>query len=381
MKKYLLFTGTALVCLFYACSKSNPAPANNSTTTTTTTPPANSGITVGANGYTVRTIGISRILVGTDKNSKITVATLYGGGNKIILKAGTGNSMEFQGANIATLPDALGNPDAQMPYLNQPIDNGNAPQDTTGTNAVVIKLKGFNKQVTGYNQLNLVMCKQIWAMAPGEAGYYTNLTYLTFTRRGTTSNVNYEADFLKTLFAGSISVTYAEIAPPKSASSYITEDQILSSGDATYDTKSNQPTWVDLTSLFYRVLFTSQAGFNVGSPLKFQWVNADNGTIKKTSDYSYSAYFSNIKTGGFDQVVDPVDSTNKVFLRVTGFDPAITGYNQLRIFLASDGFYDSGLQVVFTTIPTTAPTLSFIKSVYNGSALNCNMLSPQWPHY
>ena len=329
--------------------------------------------------YIVKTIGISRILVGVDDNFKITVAQLYGGGNKVILKSGTGNTMELSGTLLGTIPDALGNPDGTLNYLNQPIDNGTSPTDTSGITATVIRLKGFDKKKTGYNQLNLVMCKLVYYQEPMSPGYQSNVTYLKFKKTAGTKNTDYGTAFVKKLFGGNISVADVEIAAPQT---YITEDQVISAGQAGISTTGGKTVLSDLRSQFYRSLFTTtSSGVTFAKPLTWEWVNADNGTVTKQGDYVYEARFNNIKTGGPDQVVEPADSLSRVYLRISGFDPAVYGFNSLRLFIANDGFYDGSLQLLFHDKQTVAPTLSFIRDAYKGQDLYLQELRPLWQHY
>jgi hypothetical protein len=380
MKHFIFMMAIGLSLLFYSCSKkTEPVPE---TPTTPTTPTGGNGSSTPANGYVVKTIGISLADVSVDDNFKLKVADLYGGGNRIVLKAGTTNKMEMLTPSVSVLPDVFDIPWASLPYVDQIIDNGVPPTDTTGNSATVIKLKGFDKAKTGYNQLNLVVSKFLWVAGTGDAGFRSNMFYyLNFNKKSGTKNSEYGADFVKGLFTGNVSVSSIQIAEPKSKNPYITEDKIITAGIATYDLANNKPIRVDLKSDLYRGLFATTSGINVGSPLKFEWVNADKGTIKKYDDYSYDLKFDNIKVAGLDQIVEPADSINKVFLRVTGFNPALTGFNQLRLFITNNGFDDGALQVIYNAKQPVTPSISSIKDIYLAKGLFCQKLSPNFAHY
>lgn len=368
-----------LSLLFYSCSKkTEPVPE---TPTTPTTPTGGSGGSTPTNGYVVKTIGISLADVSVDDNFKLKIADLYGGGNRIVLKAGTSNKMEMLTPSVAVLPDVFEVPWASLAYVDQVIDNGAPPTDTTGNNATVIKLKGFDKAKTGYNQLNLVVSKFLWIAGTGDAGFRSNMFYLNFNKKAGTKNSEYGTDFVKGLFTGNISVSSVQIAEPKSKNPYITEDKIITVGIATYDVANNKPIRVDLKSDLYRVLYGTTQTVNLGTTLKFEWVNADKGTIRKYDDYSYDLKFDNVKVGGYDQIVEPADSINKVFLRVTGFNPALTGFNQLRLFLTNDGFNDGALQIIYNSKQPLTPSISSIKDVYLAKGLFCQKLSPKFASY
>lgn len=375
MKRYLLIILIGLAFLFNSCSKgggaSDPTGGNTG---------SNNGGGTTTPAYVVKTIGVSRINIGTDANNKLTVADIYGGGNHIILKAGTGNKMDMEtyivyGTSATTLY-----PDVQLAFQDQLIDNGNPPTDTAGGTGAVIKLKGFDKQKTGYNQLNLVMQKYVWAAEGAVTGFKNNLTYMKMTKN---SPDGYGPAFIKRIFSGDVNASTVEIAAPQSAKPYITRDEIITYGQCNYNDKTNTPFSVDLGSSQYRVFFDRTAlgnGFSFGSSIKCEWVNANNATITKESDYIYTARFNNMKTGGLDQVVDPADSVSKVFLRVTGFNPAICGYNQLRLFIASDGTNasDGGLQMLFGIKLATPPSITMIKEAYSAKNLYVILARPRW---
>ncbi|HEY0245408.1 MAG TPA: hypothetical protein VGC01_07605 [Mucilaginibacter sp.] len=385
MKTYILTISIAFIVMLTACKKSSPDNPNSGNGQNTENSPTTVGNVTNYNGYVVKTIGISRILLAVDDNYNMTVAYLYGGGNKVILKAGTGNTIELKDGIIATCPDAvIQTPDGTIPYLDQDIDNGKLA-DTTAFSAAVIKIKGFDKSKTGYNQLNLVMCKFLWP-ADGDPGYHNNVTYLKMKKAAGKKNADYNYDFITKLFSGNISVSDIEIAPPVSASTYITEDHIISSGQASYNPSLNKTYDVSLIDPF----FSFSESYLLGTPivpvvntLKFEWANASDGTISTDSNgagYIYWAKFNNIKVGGLDQVVEPADTVNKVFLRITGFDRPSFGFNQLRLFVANDGFYDGSLQVDYNAIPQKTPTLNAIKDIYAAQGLY-GSASPRWPHY
>lgn len=369
-----------LSVLFYACSKkTEPTPEPP---TTQIPPTGGNGGSTPTNGYVVKTIGISLADVSVDDNFKLKIADLYGGGNRIVLKAGTSNKMEMVTPPIGVLPDAFDVPWGSLPYADQIIDNGVPPVDTTGNNTTVIKLKGFDKAKTGYNQLNLVVSKFLWVAGSGDAGFRSNLFYyLNFNKKSGTKNAEYGTSFIKGLFTGNISVSLVQIAEPKSKNPYITEDKIITAGIATYDVANSKPMRVDVRSDLYRALFGTTQSVNVGSALKFEWVNADKATVKKFDDYSYDLKFDNIKTGSSDQIVEPADSVNKVFLRITGFNPALTGFNQLRLFVTNDGFNDGTMQVIFNAKPAATPAVSFLKDSYLAKGLFSQKVSPKFASY
>jgi len=347
----------------------------------TTFKPAQAFSLLNANGYVVKSVGISRIMLAVDDNGAMTLAELFGGGNRVILKKGGGNTMDVVGNGIGTIPDVFGVPDGTVPYWSSAIDNGVTP-DTSGA-AMVVKLKGFDKSKTGYNQLNLVMHKYLWVRSSGWAGYETNLAYLKINIPAGKTNSDYQSVFLKKLFSGNINVSTIELAKPKAENPYITRDQLISSGQAVSAPSVARALTARLTSILYGAYFTSTAAaINVGKPLKFEWVNAENAEVTKEGTYTFTARFKNIKKGGFDQVVEPADSVDKVFLRITGFNPETIGFNQLRLFIADDGFYDGGLQLIFNDKPLADPKLEFIKEVYrSAAALNCAGLEPAFKHY
>lgn len=337
-----------------------------------------------ASDYVVKSVGISRIMIAADVNDGITIAELFGGGNRVILKKGTGNTMDVVGTSIGLLPAEFLVPEGNVPFLNAPIDNGNTSLDTSGT-AMVVKLKGFDKKKTGYNQLNLVMHKYLWVLPIGGwAGFETNLAYLKINIPEGKKSTEYGNAFLRKIFSGNISVSSVELAKPKSEKPYITRDQIVSNIQAVTNINEPKGLTVRFRTLLYSVNFTSDNAYaiNVGKPLKFEWVNANNATISKESEYVYTAKFNNMKAGGDDQVVEPADSVNKVFLRITGFNPELTGFNQLRLFIGSDSFYNGELRLIFNDTPLRTPDLAFFKEVYRtGQFLNCGTLMPSYKHY
>ena len=98
MRRFLLIA-TAAISLS-ACKKSSqsPTPPDN-------TPKTVANTTTYPNGYVVKTIGISHINVSVDANYKLSVASLYGGGNRVILKAGSGITMTSSSFGASTDPD------------------------------------------------------------------------------------------------------------------------------------------------------------------------------------------------------------------------------------------------------------------------------------
>jgi len=330
--------------------------------------------------YVVKSIGIGRVMVSVDDDYKLFVAELYGSGNRVILKRGVGNKMAFTGASInSILPDKF-YPDGYLPYLEKPIDNGNQSIDTSGVYSTVIKLKGFDKAKTGYNQLNLVLHTSVYPLESYQAGFFTNYTYMKLNRKGN-KNTFFGSRFVSDLFTGDINVSTVEIAPPKSANPYITRDETISYASATWSDNRNATSRVEMNSLFWLGSFGTSFEMNVGSPLKMEWVNANSGTVLKMDDWTYHLKFPNIKKGGTDEIVEPVDTVSKVFLRVTGFNAEICGYNQLRLFVTDDGYTDGIVQASYTVKPTVTPTLASIKALYNLNILYFNRGRPNFPHY
>jgi len=336
--------------------------------------------------YVVKTIGVSKIAIVVDANQNLSLAELYGGGNRIVLQSGTGNTMAVLGTNISPIPDGLtSQPEGTLPFLDKEIDNGETAIDTSGTLAFVLKLKGFDKSKTGYNQLNVVLHKLVYKPIAANAGYKTNLSYnVDFNKPNGKTNANYKSAYLNGLFSGNINVAAIEIAKPKSQNPYITRDQMISGGQAVTGIDVAKSLNTKLTNYFYLAKFanSSAESIAVGSPLKYEWVNADNAVIEKATTYTYIAKFSNMMTNGYSNIVQPSDTTNHVFLRITGFDVNACGFNQLRLFPAKDGYSDGGMQIVFNDKPNAAPNLDFIKKVYTTtSGLYCIQLQPNFPSY
>ena len=369
-----------VIFLFSACKKDDSGSGgvviggtgNNGAGVTT-------GNTTTYNGYVVKSIGVSRIILGIDANDKLTVAQIYGGGNKVVLKPGTGNTVEMIGTGAySMMPDGFG-PDGSVPAIDALIDNGTMPSDTSGSK-LCIKIKGFDKSKTGYNQLNLVMYKMVRATPPGTAGFFNNVAYITFDYNKKQSE--YSGAFFKGLFTGNINVADVQMAAPLSSKPYITEDQVIYAGQAGYSPIQGQTTSMKMNSNTFQFDLSTQANFNypLGTSFKYQWVNADNGSVTRDDDYDFRLYFPNIKSG--DDVVLPSDTSSKVFLRVTGFDPAVTGFNQLRLFIGKSGtLYDGGLPFIMGTKQTSTPTLAAAKSYFIPNKLVVNNAAPYVPHY
>lgn len=372
MKRTIIFLFTCL--LFAACSKSGstlpdpvkpvePKDPKGGVTT---------GNTTNYNGYIVKTIGISRIRVSLDDNNKITVGELFGGGNRIILKAGNSNQMDMPWI-IAAFPardDSGHQPDADIASLHDVIDNGKFP-DTTGIGSTVIRLKGFDKAKTGYNQINLVMYDEPFVKEVGYNADYYNLVYLKLNQAAGTKNSDYGKAFIQKVFTGTINASVVEMAKPLAQKPYLTYDGIISFGQASFYNATNKTLGVDFRSRNMAFLTTDDINnkINIGSSYKIELVNGNNGTVSKLDNYTFKADFPNIKTGDIDQIVEPADSTSKVFIRITGLNPALCGYNQLRLFLAKDRLYDGSLKLGFYEKPATVPNLAFIKTAFETNNL------------
>lgn len=384
MKLFLFSTGIVIACLLYSCGKSGaPSPSGNgSGNNGGSTGPVTVGNTVTANGYVTKTIGISRIKLATDENFKITVAELFGGGNRVILKAGTGFKMQYSDVHSANpkiddTPDDL--PNAYLWSLAQPIDNGKV-LDTTG---ITIKLTGFDKSKTGYNQLNLVVCDDVHYITTNGIVWY-NLMYMDIKAEKAASD--YKFEFFRQLFTSDINVSSVEMAKPLSEKPYIVRD-VTMDGAIITASKSDINN-ITALSFYYnglgmlKLLQTTNNPINVGGPLNSEIVNADKGTLSYTpfpDIYSPNTYFdpvfSNIKTGGFDQIVEPADTTSKVFIRVSGFDASICGFNQLRLFLTHtpNSLLPEQLQY-YNELLKSQLTLDYIKHSLQNSNAKCIQL-------
>ncbi|MCR8561073.1 hypothetical protein KXD93_25675 [Mucilaginibacter sp. BJC16-A38] len=377
MKKHSILALIPIAVLFFSCGKSS---TNNNNQTGPTGPVTVANTTTYPNGYVVKSIGFSRIVLSVDKNDKLIAAELYGGGNKVILKPGSGNTVEMLGSgSYSVLPSGF-QPDGEAQNIDAAIDNSTMPKDTTGGQGLCIKIKGFDKQQTGYNQINLVMDKLVRATPPGTAGYFDNIAYMAYN--STRKNKDYPGAFFKSLFTGNMTVADVEIAQPLSAKPYITEDVVMPEGQAIYSylqVKSFRTRFV--SSTFFVTFETAPpASFSFGGPLNYEWVNANNGTVTRYDDYSYTLYFPNIKS--YDQVVEPGDTTSKVFLRIRGFDPAVTGFNQLRVFIAKGiGSDDGGLPFLISEKQTSTPTFSMAKQAFLPQGVFCYYAAPLVPHY
>jgi len=367
----------AIATLFFSCGKT---PKNNNNQTGPTGPVTSGSTTTYANGYVVKSIGFSRIVLGVDANDKLIAAELYGGGNKIVLQPGSGNNVQMIGSGFySVLPDGF-QPDGSAQSINAPIDNGTMPKDTTGARGLCIKITGFDKQKTGYNQLNLVMDNIVMAEPPGTAGYFDNIAYSTYNT--SRQNSDYPGAFFKGLFTGSINVADVEIAPPASANPYITDDEVMYDGQGVYSYQQAIAYRLSLLSSTFNVDFeqTAPANFSFGSPLKYEWVNANSGSVTSTDNYDFTLYFTNIMS--YEQPVLPSDTTSKVFLRITGFNPAVTGFNQLRIFVAKrPTVFDGGLPFITHEAQATTPNLTMAKQAFIPIGLYCNYAAPLVPHY
>ncbi|MFD1258108.1 hypothetical protein ACFQ3S_14970 [Mucilaginibacter terrae] len=371
MKIYTYLIGLAFTGLLISCGKSgstsNPEPTKPEPQITTS-----GNTTTYPSGYVVKTLGFSRIVLGVDANDKLTVAELYGGGNKVVLKAGTGNIVEMIGnGGFSTLPAQFG-PDGYGKVVEETIDNGKMPSDTTGNQAITIRIKGFDKTKTGYNQLNLVMHKMVRIQA---TGFDTNIAFFKYN-----SGKTYSGASFKSLFTGNIQVTDVQIAAPVSAKPYVTEDHVVYLNNGAYNATTNQAITLDLKSDTYVTNTSYQNLGTIGSNFKYEWVNANNGAVTRYDEYSFNLIFSNIKAD--DEVVLASDSTKYAFLRITGFDPAKVGYNQLRLFIGSKGkTYDGSIPFFATTKQATMPTLAAAKNMLIAGKLYTNYAAPVVYHY
>jgi hypothetical protein len=340
MQRYLIFICFGFICLIFSCGKkTDPTPLDNNTGTTTgTTPGTTTGTTPGTTGgttnnYVVKTIGISRIRLAFDNNNNITVAELLGGGNRVIVRTGSGNHMELVNntGGEPYIDVADGSPPNATYYASPVAINNTVPPDTLHT--AVIKLTGFDKAKVGYNQLNLVVCKEV---RPKTIEFYSTMRILKMNK--TKPNASYNDAFFKAAFNTNINVTSVEIA--QSADPYITRDAITDGVQIVYDKKNINNT---ISLKFYdnglgtlKLWQTANDAFYAGNPIKTKIENLDKGNLTYYKDNYYGFYqplLSNIKRGDFDQIVDPADTVNKVFIRITGFDKAVCGFNQLRLFV------------------------------------------------
>lgn len=391
MKRKILISAIIAIAL-YGCKKSDNT---NTNPNVSTVPTQNGNVTTYSNGYTVKTIGIARVLVSVDANNNLVAASLFGGGNRVIIKPGTTNTISANGF-IQADPDAItAGPDGNLivyPISNKVIDNGQMPD--TSSSSQVFKITGFDKKVTGYDQLNLVVEKNVTA-GYITASYDDNIDFMNFNRPNGKSNTDYNTTYFSALFNRKIAVTTLEIAKPLSQNPYITEDEIIERGQLAYGILTNSPTALtaNFSGLYYAFGLQFQSSdysrMTVGlTPnLKFQWVNADNATIKDYGDnYTYGAIFPNIKSGVNDQIPEPADSVSKVYLRISGFNPAVCGFNQLRLFITKDAnfptLWTGEMQFSFNTKQTAPPTLATIKNGYiSAQTLYPNVLNFPSHHY
>jgi hypothetical protein len=372
MKNYFLIALLSIITAIVSCKKSVQSGDNNPQVTVKTV----GNMTTYPNGNVVKSIGVTRILLGVDKNDKLTVAEIFGGGNKVIFKPGTGNTVEMPGGGgYGELPDGFP-PDGSAYCLEQVVDNGKMPLDTSGGQAMCIKIKGFDKAKTGYNQLNLVMYKLVRATPPGDAGYYDDIAYITYD--SDRKHSDYNGDFFKSLFTGNINVADVEIAQPAAQKPYITEDETVFMGETNYSYQYSACYNMDLESNTFGVSFGTPPPFqfSFGGTLNYQWVNANQGTVTEVDKGDeYKLLFNNIMS--YDQIVEPADTTNKVFLRITGFDPTVTGFNQLRLFIAKGPTIDDGSIFLFSPqILTSIPTFEAAKTAFLPVGIFCEDAAP-----
>jgi hypothetical protein len=373
--KQILFFGLGLIAIMASCKKGDSLPATKPIDT-------HAGVDVGNttnyNGYVVKSIAVSRLVLSADANDKLTVAEMYGGGNKIVLKPGTGNKIEMvRTSTYETLPKELG-PDGFFGATTAAIDNGK-PADTLSTGQV-FKIRGFDKSKTGYDQLNIVFYKMVRPQKPGSAGFFTNVSYIDYNIAR--SNKEYSEILMKSFFSGDIKVVSVETAQPLANNPYVVEDQVVYKCSANTTSGSLTSNIVELSSNTFTFIMSKNLDYNFsfGGPFKYEWVNADKGTTTKFNDKTYFLNFDNIVP--YDHIIEPADTTNKVFLRVSGFDKSVTGFNQLRLFIAYRGqAYGAPFTVRLAEKP--AATLSFkdAKNVFLPAGLVCNNAEPVIPHY
>jgi len=374
MKRKIQWAALALVPFcFVACSKTTPSP----------TPPDNhqpktvGNTTTYPNGYVVKTIGFSRIILGVDDNYKLIAAEFYGGGNRVIVKPGAGNVIGIAGGSYSPLPSGFA-PDGLAPVTDAAIDNG-VQLDTVG--GTVVRISGFDRSKVGYNQLNLVMTKLVRATPPGTAGFFDNIAYFAYNYHK--PNTEYTNSIFPALFSGNVSVTDVEIAAPAKDHPYIVEDEIVTEGTASYSYQQGKAYALKMQSSTFQLNFSPTAAYNFsfGGSLNYQWVNAGTGTVTKTDNYDFTLAFPNIKS--YNEVVEPSDTTNKVFLRITGFDPSVTGFNALRLFIARDQFntLNGGLPFITVEATSVAPSLANALKAYTPTGLYCDYAAPLVPHY
>ncbi|QEC79334.1 hypothetical protein [Mucilaginibacter ginsenosidivorax] len=380
MKKLIMIIGLAIASLLYSCGGkgNNPAPPIVGPVVDPNAP-VNKGNETSYNGYVVKTIGISRARVSLDDNNKIIVADLYGGGNRVVLTSGTTNTVEM-GVTSLYAATRASYPELRVGCVHVPIDNGSVI-DTAGS-GTVFKIKGFDKSKTGYNQLNVVFCDEVFANEVGNAGYYQNYTYVKMNKAAGKTNDDYGADFIKKLYSGKIGVKLVEMAKPLSEHPYLTRDDNIAYGISTYNIGQDRILGMDFTGNYFRAEFMpDDNGYanHIGTNVKLEWVNIDKGTIIKDADATYHISLPNIKSGDVDQFAYPSDTVNKAFLRISGLDPKVCGYNQYRLFLTADNYNNGTLRLYYNRGTIKAePTIEFYKQQTAKANLYNGVLRPLW---
>lgn len=380
----------AMVCMISACKKSGTnLPTNSSSGTVAGSGQATGGTatttgnTANYNGYLVKTVGISRIRIATDANDKLTVADFVGGGNHIVLKAGIGNKIDFSNKNeyepsVEQYGDA--SPDANYYTLSDAIDNG---KQLDTSNAITFKLKGFDKAKDGFNQLNLVLCKDISIPQSGVSNY--NLAYLWLDKFNARST--YKNAFYSSLFTTEMKVSSYELAKPLSENPYIVRD-IVSDGVQVVYSEGNPTTilnfFEDNGLGLLKLRATTTSDLNAGYNLTTGIVNADKQPLQYTAVYSqtfattwYYPTFTNLVASSHTTIAEPADSVSKVFIRVSGFDVQKCGFNQLRIYLMQDPvFADSPPLQLVNQKALDKPNLDVIKDHLKTTGFKCIQLIP-----
>ncbi|SEO84048.1 hypothetical protein SAMN05192574_11431 [Mucilaginibacter gossypiicola] len=355
--KLLFFSIVAAFCLFSCGKSSTPAPDNGGSTGgggggTETDP--NKGVTIGNTttykNYVVKTVGISTIRMATDANEKITAAEFIGGGNHIVVKTGNANNMSF--INTNNFEPNVGPYDNVNHVFNGGWSNANYPVAQGGSidngkmldtaNSITIKLKGFDKSKTGYNQLNLVLCGAPFLNTAKDWTQY-NLIYIYHD--GSYPDAVRKNALYARLLTTPVTVRSVELAKPLSENPYIVKDVVISTLLTVTD-KQNKTTRMEFSTGLYGLLKIGNdisGDKKVGNTLTTELVNGDKGQLSYSPQNDgfgtlYQPIFSNMLPSSFAAMPEAADSLSKVFVRVSGFDASKCGYNQLRFYLMLDPY-------------------------------------------
>lgn|GEM_PF-1666471 len=341
---------------------------------------------INANEKITKTIGVSWMNLSIDANDKLVFAELYGGGNRIVLQQGSGLVMSGN-FHAGQIPDIFDPTSMLGRYRTDlPIDNG---VPITGVNDAVhttLTLKGFNKAETGFDELRLVMQKHIYAREKSWGGYDVNYYLMAYSRNGRSSNSAFGSSFLNNVFSGDVKLAALEIAKPKSQGRYIVRDEVVNFVANYYNVKLQRNVDFEAKSQYWKGLFIYGIDDNrdvfVGNKIKAEWVNAERGRLNKIDDKRYELEFDNIKLNGLTQIVIPSDTVDKAFIRLTGFDPDICGYNELRLFLAKSNSWTNQVSFDFSAKPDFVPTFNFVKeAIKNMDGMKNYYLGQSFPHY